>query len=123
LCLCQGGNSQGFFRVALGRGGVGKHTEGDGKTPIGSFTLSEARPSSRFGLFLAVGYPNAAQRQLGYTGSDIGVHGPHRAFFWLRHATLWLDWTAGCIAVATQSDIEGIAEWVRTTGAREIVIS
>jgi murein L,D-transpeptidase YafK len=122
LCLCQGGQSRGVFRVALGRGGVDKRIEGDGKTPVGAFSLSEARPSSRFGLFLPVGYPSADQRQNGYTGSDIGVHGPHRAFSLLRHATLWFDWTAGCIAVATQGEIETIAAWVHTTGAHDIVI-
>jgi hypothetical protein len=122
LCLCQGGESRGVFRVAVGRGGVGKRTEGDGKTPLGAFALSEARPSSRFGLFLPVGYPNADQLRMGYTGSDIGVHGPHRLFSLLRHATLWFDWTAGCIAVATQGDIETIAAWVHSTGAHDIVI-
>jgi murein L,D-transpeptidase YafK len=123
LCLCNRGEMQGQFRVALGRGGVAKQAEGDGRTPIGAYGLSEARPSSRFGLFLPVGYPTPEQEKLGYTGSAVGVHGPHVAFFWLRHATVWLNWTAGCIAVGTQSDIEAIAEWVHSTGAREIVIS
>jgi hypothetical protein len=123
LCLCEHGAVHGQFRVALGRGGIGKRSEGDDRTPIGTYALSNARPSERFGLFLPIAYPTAEQRRRGFTGSAVGVHGPHRAFRWLRHATVWLDWTAGCIAVGTDSDIETIGKWVAARGATDIVIS
>jgi hypothetical protein len=122
LCLCAEGAVEGTYRVAIGRGGLGKVAEGDDKTPIGSYRLSDARPSVRFGLFLPVGYPTTDQAKQGYTGSDVGIHGPHRAFVLLRHATVLFNWTAGCIAVGSRSDIETIARWVAKTGCREVDI-
>lgn len=89
---------------------------------MGRYTLAPARASSRFHLFLPVPYPSPEQRGLGYTGNDIGIHGPHVAFAWLGHATVWIDWTEGCIAVATKGEIEQIARWVRETGATETLI-
>jgi L,D-transpeptidase catalytic domain len=122
LSLCRNGRLDGRFRIARGHGGVNKQREGDRKTPLGSYTLAPARASSRFHLFLPVAYPSLEQRGRGYTGSDIGIHGPHVAFSWLGHATVWVNWTEGCIAVATHGEIEQIARWVRETGATEILI-
>jgi L,D-peptidoglycan transpeptidase YkuD (ErfK/YbiS/YcfS/YnhG family) len=122
LCLCRNGQVEGRFLSTLGRGGVDKRQEGDGRTPLGRYSLAAARPSSRYHLFLPVGYPTEAQRLRGFSGSAIGLHGPHVAFAWLRHATLWVDWTQGCIAVATASEVEQIARWVRQVGATEILI-
>ena len=122
LCLCNRGQLQGRFRVALGRGGVGKQVEGDGKTPLGAYELGEPRPSSRFGIFVPVAYPTREQAKQGYTGADIGVHGPHRAAVWLGRASLFVNWTAGCIAVGTDHDIRAIAEWVRSAGVSRIMI-
>lgn len=89
---------------------------------MGRYPLAPARASSRFHLFLPVAYPSPEQRGRMYTGSNIGIHGPHVAFAWLGHATVWLNWTEGCIAVATQGEIEQIARWVRETGATETLI-
>jgi murein L,D-transpeptidase YafK len=122
LSLCRNGKPDARFRIAHGRGGINKQTEGDGKTPVGRYTLAPARPSARFHLFLPVAYPSPEQRSRGYTGSDIGIHGPHAAFSWLGHATVWINWTEGCIAVATRSEIQQIARWVRETGATQILI-
>ena len=30
------------------------------------------------------------------------------------------DWTAGCIAVATDEDIEAVAAWVRKQGVKDV---
>lgn len=57
-----------------------------------------------------------------YSGSAIGVHGPHAAFAWLGHATAWPNWTLGCVAVGTRTEIERIARWVEANAAGEIVI-
>jgi hypothetical protein len=122
ISLCRNGQLDGRFRIARGRGGVNKQREGDRKTPLGRYTLAPARASSRFHRFLPVAYPSLEQQGRGYTGSDIGIHGPHVAFSWLGHATVWVNWTEGCIAVATQGEIEQIAKWVRETGATEILI-
>jgi L,D-peptidoglycan transpeptidase YkuD (ErfK/YbiS/YcfS/YnhG family) len=122
LCLCRDGKVDGQFRAVLGRGGVDKRREGDGRTPLGRYSLGEARPSSRYHLFLPVGFPTAEQRAHGYSGSDVGVHGPHAALAWLLHATAWVDWTTGCIAVATTRQAELIAKWVHDAKARDILI-
>jgi hypothetical protein len=122
LSLCRNGVEEAAFRVALGRRGLDKKAEGDGRTPRGRYPLGPARPSSRYHRFLPVGYPTVAEMQRGLTGSDIGVHGPHEAFFWLGRATSWPDWTRGCIAVGTRADVDRIAAWVRAHGVREILI-
>jgi hypothetical protein len=122
LCLCHDGQEAGRFRVALGRGGLDKRLELDGKTPLGRYPLGTAIPSSRFHLFLPVGYPTPDQRDRGYSGSAIGVHGPHVAFAWLGHWTTWPDWTQGCIAVGTQGEIEQIARWVASRSGVDIIV-
>jgi len=83
LCLCGESRVEGRFHVALGRRGLGKHREFDGKTPLGRYDLQQAMPSSRFHLFLPVGFPTAEQKANGYSGSAIGIHGPHAGFAWL----------------------------------------
>lgn len=122
LSLCRNGAEEAWFRVALGRGGLDKRAEGDGRTPRGRYSLGPARPSTRYHLFLPVAYPTAEQAREGLTGSAIGVHGPHALFVWLGHATVWTDWTRGCVAVGTRAEVERIARWVRAHAAQEIVI-
>src|SRR5262245_25299263 len=53
LSLCRNGREEGFFRVALGEGGVDKRVEGDMRTPRGRYPLSRARASADYHLFLA----------------------------------------------------------------------
>jgi len=67
-------------------------------------------------------YPTVAQRHRGFTGGAIGVHGPHPAFRWLGRATVWADWTLGCVAVGTNSDIEVVTSWVRRYRVSKIAI-
>ncbi|MGB5413766.1 MAG: L,D-transpeptidase family protein [Polyangiales bacterium] len=58
-------------------------------------------------------HPRAGQRRDGYTGSAIGIHGPSRSFArtgWMNTA---VDWTEGCIAVASDEAINDIAARVR----------
>jgi L,D-transpeptidase-like protein len=122
LSLCRGGVEDASFRVAVGRGGLDKRSEGDGRTPLGQYKLGAARGSARYHLFLPVEYPTEAQVKQGYTGGAIGVHGPHLAFTWLGHATTWPNWTLGCIAVGTRTEIERIAQWVGANSARQVII-
>jgi hypothetical protein len=122
LQLCRAGRVEGSFQVALGRGGLDKRREGDERTPLGRYALGTSRASERFHKFVPVGYPTEAQRAEGRTGSAIGVHGPDARFEWLGAATAWVDWTNGCIAVATRGEIDAIAEWVARAGARTITI-
>ncbi len=121
LSLCRAGQAEHVYRVAIGRGGAGKQREGDARTPLGRYSLAEARPSRRYHLFLPVGYPTAEQAERGDSGSAIGLHGPHVAFTWLGHATLWPNWTLGCVALGTWGQIGEVASWVSRNQARTVV--
>lgn len=109
LVLCDGGRAVAQHRVALGAGGVGKRREGDRKTPLGRYALGPPRPSVYFRTFVPVGYPTSAQAALGFTGGAIGIHGPTR---WMPDGA-FRNWTAGCIALGHDADIEGVATWIR----------
>src|SRR6516162_9899041 len=80
LRLCELGATQANYPVALGRGGTGKRTLGDRKTPLGWYALGEPRLSDRFGVFIPISYPTLDQRKRGFTGGEIGIHGPQRRF-------------------------------------------
>ncbi len=63
-------------KVSLGRGGLEKSVQGDRKTPMGTYSIGAPRPSKRFFIFIPIGYPSEKQRVNGFTGGDVGVHGP-----------------------------------------------
>lgn len=107
-----GGAPSASFAVSLGKGGTGKTREGDGKTPLGTYSLGRPRASKRFGTFVPIGYPTPDQRKRGLTGRDVGIHGPDRRFGWAGSVNSWVDWTDGCIAVSSDEEIFRIAEWV-----------
>ena len=120
LALCETGKEVASFGIRLGRGGVGKTKEGDGKTPLGIYPLGVPRKSDRFGTFIPIGYPTPEQRRHGFTGGDIGVHGPPRGFRWLGSLVNTFDLSDGCVGVASDAQIERIAAWVKTARARTI---
>jgi len=122
MLMCRNNQSQGFHRVAIGRGGVGKRAEGDEKTPIGDYDLSPPRYSAQYCLFIPVGYPNDDQKSKGFSGGNIGIHGPHRKFLWLGKGSADTDWTSGCIAVGTDEEIMEVAQWVNDQNITRIVI-
>ena len=96
------------------RKGVGKTRQGDEKTPLGTYSLGHPRKSNEgFGTFINVGYPTRAQRSKGYTGSAIGVHGPKQKLRFFGPLSSFVDWTAGCIALATNKEMTEIAKWVK----------
>jgi len=112
LRLCEMGRTVAEFRIALGHGGVDKRRKGDARTPLGVYSLGEPRSSRRFGTFIPIGYPTAAQAAGGYTGGDVGIHGPHRltAGTWLA---VRFDWTEGCIATGSDEDLARIVAFVQ----------
>jgi murein L,D-transpeptidase YafK len=112
LWLCQGGAAVARFPVAMGRGGFDKRRKGDGRTPLGTYTLGTPRPSARYGLFIPIDYPTPDQAANGFTGSDVGIHGPPRGVT-EEYPTTAVDWTQGCIATGMDTDIGMIAEFVR----------
>jgi len=113
LRLCELGATQAHYPVALGRGGTAKRTRGDRKTPLGSYALGEPRLSDRFGVFIPISYPTAAQRRRGFTGGEIGIHGPQRRFEWAGSWNTYVDWTDGCIALGTLDEAMEVATFVR----------
>jgi len=119
LRLCAKGEVAAAYPIALGVGGVGKSKQGDHKTPIGRYPIKRPRPSRSFGTFILVGYPTLDQRTAGLSGSDVGIHGPPRGF---APGLLSFDWTDGCIALASDAEIEAIAKWVRVSHARWVEI-
>ena len=113
LWLCQQGSPVAKFRVAMGRGGLDKHHKGDGRTPIGKYALGSPRPSAQYGLFIPIGYPTPEQAARGFTGSELGIHGPPRGLTEPEYPTTEVDWTRGCIATGVDADITSIADFVR----------
>jgi murein L,D-transpeptidase YafK len=122
LHLCADGKIERSFAVALGTRGVGKQHQGDNRTPLGRYGLGPPRASKDFHIFVPVGYPTPAQARMGFTGSAIGIHGPPRGFSTLAQLAMLIsrDWTAGCIAVATDDDIEAVATWVRRQEVKNV---
>ncbi len=121
LWLCSERRAVARMKVALGRGGVDKAREGDGRTPIGTYSLGAPRPSSGFGTFIPIGYPTVEQRLRGFTGRDVGIHGPARRATWLRSLSTWTDWTAGCVATGTDDEIALVASFVRARSPRVVL--
>jgi hypothetical protein len=131
LYLCEDGREVGSYVVSLGSNGVAKTEAGDRRTPLGLYELARPRSSPKFGLFIGIGYPNEGQRLLGYTGKDVGIHGPARARAGVREAfvppatgtsakriSIIEDWTDGCVATQTDQDMNAVAAWVRRVGPR-----
>ena len=112
LRLCELGATQAHYPIALGRGGTGKRTAGDRKTPLGWYALGEPRLSDRFGVFIPISYPTLDQRKRGFTGGEIGIHGPQRRFEWAGSWNTHVDWTDGCIALGTLDEAIEVAIFV-----------
>jgi len=113
LWLCRDGAALARFQVAMGRGGVDKRRKGDGRTPLGTYTLGSPRRSAKFGVFIPIAYPTSDQAAQGFTGSAVGIHGPPRGLTEPEYPTTAVDWTQGCIATGIDEHIGEIAEFVR----------
>jgi murein L,D-transpeptidase YafK len=121
LWLCSERRGVAYFKVALGRGGLDKTRQGDGRTPLGTYSLGPPRPSARFGTFIPIGYPTPDQSARGFTGKDVGIHGPERRASWLGSLSTWIDWTAGCVATGTDGEIAVVAAFVRERSPRVVL--
>ncbi len=113
LWLCHEGAPEARIPVALGQQGLDKRRTADGRTPSGTYPLGTPRPSGRFGIFIPIDYPTPEQAARGLTGTNVGIHGPPRGKTEPEYPTTAVDWTLGCVATGTDSDIEAIAEFVR----------
>lgn len=117
LWLCDGATAERSYDIRLGKGGLGKTREGDGKVPLGTYGLGKPRPSAEYGTFIPIKYPTSEQRALGYTGSAVGVHGPNRDLRWLGGLINVFDTTDGCVGLATDEETGAIAAWVTNKNA------
>ena len=66
------------YSICKWSGGLGpKVTEGDRQAPEGFYTVTpgQMNPASHYYLAFNIGYPNAYDRALGHTGSNLMVHG------------------------------------------------
>jgi hypothetical protein len=122
LFICDKSEIRGGYYSAAGSSGFGKTTEGDRKTPVGKYSLGEPRASDEFGIFIPVGYPNASDLKKGRTGGDVGIHGPKRFMACAGALNVAMNWTAGCMAVASDQQILEIAEWVQKNPSANIYI-
>jgi murein L,D-transpeptidase YafK len=86
---------------------------------VGTYAIGEPRPSAQYRTFIPIAYPTAEQASRGYTGGDIGFHGPPRG--WRAPAAAKdLDWTFGCVGTGSDEEIARIARFVRE--ARPVAI-
>jgi len=123
LNICKHGTVIKAFNVALGYNGVGKKRAGDNKTPVGLYGLAYPRKSNQFKVFIPILYPTSKQLASGYTGRDVGIHGPTQSlglFSWLDNLPYS---TRGCIAVGNNHHIEHVANWIKDNpGAKVLII-
>jgi hypothetical protein len=110
------------FDVRLARNGVGKTRTGDKKVPLGSYPLGQPRRSKQYGTFVPIGFPLPEQRRRGYTGGDVGVHGPDRRVRWLGGLVNTFDTTDGCVGLASDQEMDSLTAWLRRSGAHRIIL-
>lgn len=123
IFLCKDGKSVADYDFSLGRQGVGKTTAMDGKTPLGTYALGTPGTSvDGFKVFVPVGYPTLEQKQKGFSGSAIGIHGPYRTFRCAGFLNTAVNWTQGCLAVASDTYIKEIGRFVIENSVKEITI-
>ena len=120
LLLCDHDQQAGAFGVRIGSGGAGKSREGDDKTPLGIYPLGAPRKSERYGTFIPIGYPTPEQQKRGFTGSNIGVHGPDRLVRWMGGLVNTFDTTSGCVGLATDDEMAKITAWMKAASVKTI---
>ena len=111
------------FKIALGTNGLGKQKTGDRKTPIGLYILGQPRKSNKFGMFIPIQYPTLAQRMSGFTGTHVGIHGPHWQFRSKTELNTSRDWTQGCIALGSDQYIRTISQWIAAHPKTRVLIT
>jgi hypothetical protein len=123
LYLCKNGKSVGDFDFAKGWNGVQKRKEGDERTPLGVYSIKAPRRSDAgFHKFIHINYPTALQKKNGYTGSNVGIHGPSRWARCLGRLNTYFDWTNGCLAVASDRDIDEVSRFVEENKVEKLAV-
>lgn len=122
LNICKQGTVVKAFKVAIGFKGVGKKKRGDNKTPVGLYGLASPRKSTQFKVFIPILYPTSRQLASGYTGQDVGLHGPTQSSNGLSWLNNLPSATHGCIAVGKNNYIEYVANWVKANPGTKVLI-
>jgi len=109
------------FYASIGVQGIGKQLEGDAKTPIGVYHVTEYKPDEELpelygnGAF-PVNYPNSLDRVFGRTGYGIWVHGVPRSTYNRAPRA-----SQGCVVVSND-DLETLRDYIRP-GITPVVFS
>lgn len=124
LYLCKSGKTVRDFDFAMGWNGVKKRKEGDERTPLGIYDiLAPKKSNSGFHKYIHIVFPTEFQKRQGYTGSNVGIHGPSR---WAKCLgalnTYILDWTNGCIAVGSDREIDEISRFVEENKVEKLAV-
>jgi murein L,D-transpeptidase YafK len=96
------------YHVSLGRNPIGdKASEGDKRTPEGTYRINDRNPNSGYYKNLGVSYPNEQDRNEAKAkglspGGEIKIHGLRNGVGFIGKFHRLFDWTAGCIAVTNQ---------------------
>ena len=122
LTICKRGAVIKTFKVALGYKGVGKKHAGDNKTPVGLYGLAHPRKSNQFKVFIPILYPTSKQLAAGYSGRDVGIHGPTQSSRWFDLLNNLPRATRGCVAVGKNNHIEYVADWVKANPGTKVLI-
>ncbi|HEX4844277.1 MAG TPA: L,D-transpeptidase family protein [Limnobacter sp.] len=109
------------FYVSQGKMGAVKEREGDKRTPIGVYTITELLPKEKLTDFygpiaLPIDYPNAWDKRLGKTGYGIWLHGMPK-----QYASRPPKASDGCVVLANQ-DLLALKQFV-DVGTTQVVIS
>lgn len=109
------------YYISQGKNGTEKAREGDQKTPLGVYHVTDYVPKSKLpdlygaGAF-PISYPNEWDKRLGKSGHGIWLHGtPSNTFARAPRAT------DGCVVLAN-ADFESIGRFMQT-GTTPVVIS
>ncbi len=100
------------FDIVLGIAPVGdKVSEGDFKTPEGTYMLDTRNPDSDFFLSIHISYPNTGDRRKARAkgvspGGQIMIHGQPNTPTYSAAYYRKQDWTNGCIAVSNSDMID-----------------
>lgn len=109
------------FYITQGRLGAVKSKEGDKRTPIGVYTITELLPKEKLSDFygpmaLPINYPNTWDQRQGKTGFGIWLHGMPKQL-----ASRPPKASDGCVVLANQ-DILALKQYVKV-GNTQVVIS
>lgn len=87
-----------------------KKAEGDKQVPEGFYYIDRFNPQSLYYLSLGINYPNELDKSLGYTGSDIFIHGKCE--------------TVGCLPMTDDliKEIYLYALWAKENGQQKIPV-